>query len=208
MTPSVNLRSCGVTLAWLFHTLAAHPTVEAQLHAELDHVLGKRMPTAADLPTLPYLKQVIEETLRRYPAAYLSTRQSIAADEICGYAIPAKSIVLINIYGLHHHPDYWADPVRFDPDRFAPTGAQANNHDAYLPFLLGPRKCIGEPLAHLEMALITETVAQRFRLRADPTRPAKLTTKFTLRAQGGLWMIPEARSAHPEQSAAQHLAHA
>lgn len=130
---------------------------------------------------------------------------SIAADEISGYTIPAKSIVLINIYGLHHHPRYWADPMRFDSDRFAPERAQARNRDAYLPFLLGSRKCIGEPLAHLEMGLIAATIAQRFRLHADPARPAKLISKFTLRAQDGLWMIPESRSQQPKQRAKNHL---
>ena len=190
---SAGHETSSITLAWLFHSLAAHPESEAKVHAELDQVLGDRLPTVADLPNLPYLKQVIDETLRRYPAAYVSTRQSIAADEIAGYSIPAKSIILINIYGLHHHPAYWADPERFDPDRFALAHADAINRQAYLPFLLGPRKCIGEPLAYLEMQLIAATIAQRFRLHPDPARPAKLVTKFTLRAADGLWMQPELR---------------
>lgn len=190
---SAGHETSSITLAWLFHSLAAHPESEAKVHAELDQVLGERLPTLADLPNLPYLKQVIDETLRRYPAAYVSTRQSIAADEIAGYSIPAKSIILINIYGLHHHPHYWSEPDRFDPDRFASAHADAINRQAYLPFLLGPRKCIGEPLAHLEMQLIAATIAQRFRLRPDPARPAKLVTKFTLRAADGIWMQPELR---------------
>lgn len=190
---SAGHETSSITLAWLFHSLAAHPAIEAKVHAELDRVLGERLPTIADLPNLPYLKQVIDETLRCYPAAYVSTRQSIAEDTVAGYTIPAKSILLINIYGLHHHPHYWADPNRFDPDRFALAHADAINRQAYLPFLLGPRKCIGEPLAHLEMQLIAATVAQRFRLRCDPARPAKLVTKFTLRAADGLWMQPERR---------------
>ena len=190
---SAGHETSSITLAWLFHSLAAHPAIEAKVHAELDRVLGERLPTVADLPNLPYLKQVIDETLRRYPAAYVSTRQSIAADEVAGYTIPAKSIVLINIYGLHHHPRYWSEPDRFNPDRFAPVHADVIHRQAYLPFLLGPRKCIGEPLAQLEMQLIAATIAQRFRLRPDPARPAKLVTKFTLRAADGLWMQPALR---------------
>lgn len=190
---SAGHETSSVTLAWLFHSLAAQPTVETRLHQELDRVLGERTPTVADLPNLPYLKQIIDETLRHYPAAFVSTRQSITADEVCGYRIPAKAIVLINIYGLHHHPRYWSEPMTFNPGRFAPEHAQAIDREAYLPFLLGPRKCIGEPLAYLEMQLIAATVAQRFRLHSDPARPAKLITKFTLRAQGGLWMTPSQR---------------
>lgn len=190
---SAGHETSSVALAWLFHSLAEQPIVEAKLHQELDTVLGDRLPTLADLPQLPYLKQLIDETLRRYPAAFVSTRQAIAADEICGYRIPAKAMVLLNIYGLHHHPQYWAEPARFDPNRFAPENMGQINKQAYLPFLLGPRRCIGEPLALLEMQLITATIAQRFRLDLDAARPAKLTSKFTLRAQDGMWMKPTAR---------------
>ncbi len=190
---SAGHETSSVSLAWLFHSLAENPAVEAKLHQELDTVLGDRLPTLADLPQLPYLKQLIDETLRHYPAAFVSTRQALEADEICGYAIPAKSMVLLNIYGLHHHPQQWAHPTRFDPARFAPENVGQINKQAYLPFLFGPRRCIGEPLALLEMQLITATIAQRFRLHLDAARPAKLVGKFTLRAADGMWMSPAVR---------------
>ncbi|MBX3014077.1 MAG: cytochrome P450 [Caldilineaceae bacterium] len=197
---SAGHETSSVTLAWLFHSLATYPAVAARVHQELTSVLGERLPTVADLPQLPYLRTVIDEALRRYPAAFVTTRQSIEADDVVGYAIPAKSILLVNIYGLHHHPRYWAEPMSFIPERFTPEQAQANNRSAYLPFLIGPRKCIGEPLALLEMQLITATIAQRFRLQTDPTRPAKLTAKFTLRAQGGMWLTPETHLPYPSSA--------
>ncbi|MGB0385915.1 MAG: cytochrome P450 [Ardenticatenaceae bacterium] len=183
----------AVTLAWLFHALAENPDVEATLHAELDTVLNGRPPTVADLPQLPYLQQVVNETMRRYPAAYVTTRLSLSEDEVLCYHIPANSIVIINIYGLHHHTDYWSEPHLFRPERFAPQNQENITKFTFLPFGNGPRKCIGEPLARLEMQLIVATIAQRFRLRLDPTRQAKLVAKFTLRAKDGVFLIPEQR---------------
>ncbi len=183
----------AVTLAWLFHALAQKPDVEAKLHAELDAVLNGRPPTVADLPQLPYLQQVVNETMRRYPAAYVTTRQSIKDDEVLGYRIPANSIVIINIYGLHHHTDYWSQPLSFNPERFAAQNENQITKFTFLPFGNGPRKCIGEPLARLEMQLIVATIAQRVRLRLDPTRLAKVIAKFTLRAKDGIFLIPSPR---------------
>jgi cytochrome P450 len=176
----------SVTLSWLFYELADHPDLVARLRHELDRVLAGRMPTPDDLPNLPLLAAAVNEALRRYPAAYVTTRQSIGADEIGGYAIDAKRTVLINIYGLHHHADLWRDPMAFDPDRW---GRDEITPGAFLAFGDGPRKCIGEPLARLEMALITALVVQRFDLRRDP-RPSTLQARFTLRSQDGVWLRP------------------
>jgi cytochrome P450 len=183
----------SITLAFLFKSLAENPDVEARLHAEMDAVLDGRPPTTADLPNLPYLEQVMNETMRRYPAAYLTTRESIGEDEVMGYRVPAKSMVMVNIYGLQHNPAYWEQPMDFDPGRFAPENVEKIHKFALLPFGEGPRKCIGEPLARLEMRLIAATIAQRYRLRLDPKRPAQVTARFTLHSADGVWMIPESR---------------
>jgi cytochrome P450 len=159
----------------------------------LDEALNGRIPTTADLANLPYLAQVTDETLRRYPAAYLTTRQSIESDEVLGFAIPANSMVMLNIYGLQRHPDYWDEPMTFNPDRFAPENIDKINKFAFLPFGEGPRKCIGEPLARQEIRLIAAAIAQQYRLRPDPNRPTTVAAKFTLHTVSGAWMIPEKR---------------
>jgi cytochrome P450 len=183
----------SITLAMLFKSLAENPDVEARVHAEIDEVLNGRPPTTADLPHLPYLAQVTDETLRRYPAAYLTTRESIEQDEVLGYQIPDHSMIILNIYGLHHHPDYWEEPMAFKPERFAPENAANINKFTFLPFGEGPRKCIGEPLARQEICLIAAAIAQKYRLRLDPERPTTLTARFTLHTANGAWMIPEKR---------------
>ena len=110
-----------------------------------------------------------------------------------GYRIPANTIVIVNIYGLHHHAEYWSQARQFRPERFAPQNEEQITKFTYLPFGNGPRKCIGEPLARLEMQLIVATIAQRFRLRLDSTQRAKLVAKFTLRAADGIYLVAEAR---------------
>ena len=190
---TAGYESSAITLACLFHALAQNPEAEAKLHAELDAVLNGRPPTIADLPQLPYLQQVVNETMRRYPAIYMNVRQSIKDDEVLGYRIPANSIVIINIYGLHHHTDYWSQPLSFSPERFAAQNENQITKFTFLPFANGPRKCIGEPLARLQIALTVATIAQRVRLRLDPTRQAKLIALFSLRAKDGIFLIPSPR---------------
>jgi cytochrome P450 len=83
--------------------------------------------------------------------------------------------------------------MAFNPEHFSAENAANINKFAYLPFGEGPRKCIGEPLARLEMRLIAATIAQQYRLRPDPKRPTKVTAKFTLHSVDGVWMVPERR---------------
>jgi cytochrome P450 len=102
-------------------------------------------------------------------------------------------MVMLNIYGLHHHPDYWEDPMSFKPERFAQDNDEKRNKFSFLPFGEGPRKCIGEPLARQEIRLIAAAIAQKYRLRVDAKRPIRVTAKFTLHTVDGAWMIPERR---------------
>lgn len=183
----------ATTLTWLFYLLSQHPDVEAKLHEELDSVLRGRIPTFADLPSLPYTRMVIDETMRLYPAAWTLTRQAVNQDEIGGYLIPAGSSVLLNIYTLHHHPDYWENPERFDPERFSPERSADRHKYAFIPFGGGPRKCIGEPLALAEAQLVTATIAQQYRLRLLPGQNTDPFALFVLQTRNGLRMRLEER---------------
>lgn len=180
----------AVALAWAWHLLAAHPDTAERLRAEQSGVLGGRAP-AADLPQLPYARMVLDEAMRLYPPAWVTNRQAIADDEICGYHIPAGAIVLISPYVMHRHPAYWADPERFEPERFEPERSAARPHYAYFPFGGGPRQCIGKGLALVEAQLILGTVAQRFRLRHVPGHTVEPQALVTLRPGGGLPMLVE-----------------
>ena len=184
-------------LAWTFYLLASAPEVEAKLHHELDLMLDGRAPTVADLPRLPYTAMVIQEAMRLYPPAWAISRAVIADDVILGYRIPAGSVVLLSQWVTQRHPDFWDEPLRFRPERFAPEELAQRSRYAYFPFGGGPRLCIGEQFALVEARLILATVAQSYRLRLSTDQPVAPEPLVTLRPRGGISMFlePIARAA-------------
>lgn len=179
-------------LNWMWYLLSQHPEIERRLHQEIDR-LPQAPATLGEIAQFAYTRQVIEETLRLYPPGWLLTRRSIEADRIGGYEIAPKTDVFISPYIVHRHPGFWTDPERFDPDRFeAPQVAQRNRF-CYLPFALGPRACIGEHFAMVEMMLHTALLARRIHLRYRPQQPIELECQVNLRTKHGLYMVPELR---------------
>jgi cytochrome P450 len=184
----------AVTMTWVWYLLSQHPAEEAQLHEELDAVLGGRMPTVEDLPNLPYARMVIEEAMRVYPPAPgLSLRQAKEADEICGFKVTPGLHILVAPWILHRHRRLWDDPERFDPTRFSKELSEKRPRFAYLPFGGGPRICIGATLAMTEAILILAVLAQRFRLRLKEDQQVTMQTRITLRPKNGLMTILERR---------------
>jgi cytochrome P450 len=154
----------AITLTWIFYHLAQNPTIEAKLLAEIEAVLGSRPPTLADIDHMPYTLMVIQEALRLYPPVYVTVRENLEADTWQGYHLPPHSSILVNIYGLHRSPDQWAFPNEFNPENFSPQHSQQRHKYAFIPFILGPRKCMGDSFALMEMQLLIPTLLQRVRL--------------------------------------------
>ena len=179
-------------LNWTWYLLSQHPEAENRLHAELD-ALDTSEPGVEDVARLTYTRQVIEETMRLYPPGWLLTRRSIASDVVGGYAVAPNTDVLVSPYLIHRHPEWWPEPDRFDPDRFAVTATLSRNRFAYLPFGLGPRACIGEPFALVEMQLHIAVLARRFRLELDPREPIELEPQVNLRTRHPLFFHLRAR---------------
>jgi cytochrome P450 len=183
----------ALALTWTWYLLSQHPAVEASLHAELDAVLSGRSPRHEDLAKLTYTRMVIEESMRLYPPAHTLSRTAMDDDEVLGRRIPKGARILIVPWLLHRNPRLWADPERFDPQRFAPEPAASRHRFAYIPFGAGPRICIGAAFAMAEAMLILATIAQRYRLRLKPGFPVEPQGLITLRARHGMRMIPERR---------------
>jgi len=180
---------------WLWYLLATHPAAEARFHAELDRVLGGRPPRAEDLPSLVYLRQVVDETLRLYPPAPTMLRTAIAEDVVCGRKIPRKAIVGVFPWVVHRHRRLWPDPDRFDPGRFTSDQIAARSRYAYLPFAIGPHVCIGASLAIVEIMVAAAVLAQRFRFRLVPGRAIEPIAWTNLHPKGGIRMTVEPRAA-------------
>ena len=159
------------SLTWAWSLIARHPDVMARLQVEADQVLGGRLPTIPDLYELHYTRQVVDETLRLYPPTALLARQNSAGDEIGGYFIPAGSMIILVPYMVHRYPGIWTDPETFDPERFTPAAVDARPKSAYIPFASGPRVCLGNNFAMLEMVYALAMAAARYTVTAADNAP-------------------------------------
>ena len=183
----------AVALTWTFYLLARHTQVEEKLHAELDEVLGDRLPTVEDLDRLSYTRKVLSESMRLYPPAWEIGRQALSDVEINGYLIPEGSSVLMSQFVVHRDPRWFPDPRRFDPERWDPEEEAKRPRYSYFPFGGGSRICIGESFAWMEGILLLATLAQRWRLRLVPGHRVALDPKITLRPKYGMRMTVAGR---------------
>jgi cytochrome P450 len=185
-------------LIWLFYCLARQPQVAALVYQELDAVLGGREPTANDLPRLNYTERVIKETLRLYPPAFaVFMRQALAEVEVAGYTLPRHSLVQMFPYICQRDPRWFPEPEKFDPDHFLPERQKALPPFAYFPFGGGPRVCVGNTFALMEMTLVAATLLQRLNVElAAGQGEAQPVALMSLRPRGGIrlrWTRRQAR---------------
>ncbi|MFY4721522.1 cytochrome P450 [Streptomyces sp. LaBMicrA B280] len=187
-----GVETTASALTWAWHLLAAHPEAEARLHAEVDEVLGGRVPEYADVPRLVHTQRIFTETLRLYPPAWMYTRMTTEPTELAGHRLPAGTDVLISPYVIHRIPEFFARPDVFDPDRWLPERAQEVTRGSYLPFGAGSRKCIGDVFGMTEATLALAALAARWRLRPVPGTTVSPRAEMSLTA-GRLPMVPEPR---------------
>ncbi len=184
-------------LAWTFRLLAQHPEHYATLEAEID-AAGEAPLSMSDLSKLPFTKQVIQEAMRLYPPAWIIGRNSIDDDELLGVRIPGGTNHFISPWLLHRHPRYWEAPTEFRPERFA--GDPKFPKGLYIPFIEGPRQCIGKAFALMEAQLLLANIVRCVHVAMDPARRVEAEPVITLRPLGGLPMTVTARE-RPAQAA-------
>ncbi|APE42295.1 cytochrome P450 [Sulfitobacter alexandrii] len=176
----------ALTLSWAMYLLGFDPAVQARARAEVQDVLQGRACTGDDVEKLPYIRMIIDETLRLYPAAGIISRTAQKHDTLCGREIRPGDTVMIPIYALGRNKLLWDDPDRFDPDRFADR--KSIDRYAYLPFGDGPRICIGASFALQEAVIILATLLSKFEFAPVPGKEPKPVMILTLRPEGGVWM--------------------
>lgn len=167
-------------LAWTWHLLTKHPEWLEKLRAEVDQHLQDQSPELEDLRHMPLLHQVIQEAMRLYPPAWITDRMAREDDIYQGITIPKGTLLVTFFYGAHHHPDHWENPYTFRPERFTPERKKGRHPAAYLPFGAGPRLCIGNSFAMLEMQLVLAKMIQRYRIRAASMAPVRKRALVTL----------------------------
>lgn len=175
-------------LSWTWYLLSQNPWAVEPLRSEVRAVLDGRPPVYADLERMPYLRQVLDESLRLYPPAWILGRRAIGEDLIGGYYVAPGTVLAISIYTLHRHPAFWENPEAFDPQHFAPANVARRHKFAYIPFGIGPRQCIGNAFGLLEASLIIACVIQRFQLHMVPGIEVQPQAIFVLRPNRNLLM--------------------
>jgi cytochrome P450 len=192
----------ATALTWAFYLLSKHPAVLAKLRSEVDQVLGDRTPAFDELRQLPYTLKVIQETMRLYPPGFAIGRQPVQDDEILGQKIPAGSIVFISIAALHRDARFWQRPHDFFPEHFDSELEKERPRLAYLPFGAGPRMCIGNHFALMEMQLLLAMLVRRFDFSLVENHPVEPEPLITLKPKHGVLMKISARAVpgHPNSA--------
>ncbi|MFD1819433.1 Cytochrome P450 [Pseudarcicella hirudinis] len=175
----------AVGMSWTLYLLSRHPEVMLKLREEIEQVLGKEgKPSIENLRSLVYTMQVIQEVMRLYPPAWAVTREIVTDDNLADYKVSKGEAVMISTYALHRNPKYWKDPEVFNPENFSAEQVKERPGYAYLPFGGGPRLCIGNNFALMEMQIMLIELVRNFDFQfIEEVVPEPLVT---LKPKGGL----------------------
>ncbi|KAH9513903.1 cytochrome P450 2 sub U member 1 [Bulinus truncatus] len=167
----------AASLSWAILYMAAFPDVQLKCQQEIDKLIGKsRSVTLNDKVNLPYTEATVLEVLRLKPVAPLSPPHCPVKDaELHGYSIPKSSIIMANISLIHHDPVNWPEPDKFQPEHFLDKEGKVINRDKMVSFSVGPRSCLGENLAKMEMFIFFTRILQFFTVKPAPGKTIDLT---------------------------------
>ncbi|MCO5582365.1 hypothetical protein L7F22_036259 [Adiantum nelumboides] len=180
-------------MTWATMLLAISPDWQERAREEVLHVLSKEAPTYNVFQNLKIVGMVLNESLRLYPPGSLIVRETVKKMALGSLSIPAKTLLMISVIGLHCDPAYWGeDSLNFNPQRFADgVGSASESPFAFVPFSMGPRNCVGQNFAMTEARAILAMMLQRFRFSLSPGYTHSPTTVLTLQPQYGMQIIFE-----------------
>ncbi|CAE1329936.1 CYP4V2 [Acanthosepion pharaonis] len=156
----------SVGMTWAIYMIVSHPEVYRKVNQEIDDVFGdsNRPAMLEDLKKLDYMEMALKETLRLYPSVSIIGRKTTEELDIDGYKIPAKYRVTLFIGGLHKDPQYFPEPLVYNPDRFLPENIKERHPYAFIPFSAGRRNCIGQKFAMVEEKILLTWIFRKFRV--------------------------------------------
>jgi cytochrome P450 len=185
----------AITLNWCWYFLAKHPQVEQKMSAELHSVGANEKFGLEELSKFTYTRHVLEEVMRLYPPLWLMTRKALHDDQLGEYFVPARTEIYVPAYFIQRNPAQWEHADRFNPDRFNPACVPKQHPLAQMPFGAGPRNCVGESLARLEMKIHLMTVARELQLHYSAEALPELEAGVNLRSKHDFIMTPEIKEA-------------
>jgi cytochrome P450 len=176
----------AVALTWTWYLLSRHPEARSQLLDEIDSVLGGRSPSEDDVKKLTYTKMVLAESMRLYPPVYMIGRQALEDFPVGPYVIPAGASIIVSQHITQRDERFYSNPDAFEPLRWLPEKQAARPKYAYFPFGAGPRVCIGESFAWLEMTIILAILGQEWRFEISSKDKVRPQPRVTLRPKDGM----------------------
>jgi cytochrome P450 len=184
------------TVAFMFYELARQPHLADDLVAEQRELLREGIPNAGQLMSgeLARLEMTLDETLRKYPPAWVGPRKSVEAFEFEGHTVPGNAYVNYSSWASHHLPDVFSEPEAFRPERFAPEAKAGIPKGAYIPFGGGSRTCIGMRFGQLEVRTIATMISSRYTLELPDGFALEFRQMPTISPKNGLPMIVHERS--------------
>jgi cytochrome P450 len=182
------------TVSFMFYELARRPDIVARLQAEQDVLGGQPSPSQLLSGELPELEMVLDETLRKYPPAWVGPRRAIEAFEFEGRTVPARAFVNYCSWASHHLPDVFPEPEEFRPERFTPEARAALPKGAYVPFGGGSRTCIGMRFGQLEVRTIATLILSRFTFSLPEDFRLRIRQMPTISPKQGLPMLVHSRA--------------
>ena len=171
-------------LSWLLWELAQQPQIVEKIRKECE--IFDDVPDFGQLMQLTYTRQVVEEGLRLYPPAWTMTREALVDNDIEGYQVAKGTSVFLSVFELHRNPNFWQDPLVFNPENFNPEEVKNRPKFNYLPFGAGPRICIGQQFALMEMQLILASLVKRFSFQRDHSHPVSMHPLIVLKSTNGI----------------------
>lgn len=170
-------------LTWTLYLLAKHRAVTDKLREEFEAVTNGKPLQLDDLPSLNYTKAVLNESLRIRPPVGVMMRKLVKDTEVDGYLLKAGGFAIFSIYNVHHHPDLWAEPEEFNPDRFQ---SAESRRFSFMPFGAGERICIGNHFAMLEAQFLLAMMIQAYDFELIEQAEPKIEMVISVRPKGGL----------------------
>jgi cytochrome P450 len=194
---AAGTQTTATTMAWALHVMSQRDDIQDHAYEEVREVLGNDVVEYGHLDRLVYIRNLISETLRLWPPAWLFSRRTAGEVRLGDHVLPPGAAVLFSPYAIHRDPELFADPDVFDPDRWLPERAKAVPRTAFIPFGAGNRQCIGEGFAWVEASIVLATLLQRWHFSPVPGRTVRTIPLATL-VPSGVHLVVERRSTtHP-----------
>ena len=173
-------------LTWALYLVAQSPDVQQRMHAEVTALDANKPPSASDMKGLELIWNVFRETLRLFPPVGFIARQSAQACPMRDKTVKEGASVMISPWLIHRHKVLWEQPDAFNPDRYAGEQSRESLRNAYLPFGMGPRVCIGAAFALQEAVLILSSIIRHYRLQPVPGHTPQPVGRLTIRSANGV----------------------